>query len=85
MASGRSYVSAINPSPFDVIAWKIERNRMASHPSFNLERMPDIPAPFPPKRPSNTSDTSHYSNVDELYEPPRSSSSIANYYLNYEV
>ena len=95
LASGRSYVSAINPSPFEIIAWKMDRIHAKQPPSFyNLEKLPDCPPPIPPipKRPS---DTSHYSNVEEIYERSRRVSSVSysvgggggggNEYINYRV
>lgn len=88
LASGRSYVSAINISPFDIISWKINRGRaQAAHVEYNLEKMPETPPPIPP--PKRPSDTSHYSYVDEIYErtrPPNDDMSYErNHYINYNI
>lgn len=72
---------------------------MNSHPGFyNLEKMPESAPPIPP--PKRPSDTSHYSNVDEIYERSRCVSNTyavggsvgggrcnegSNHYMNYRV
>lgn len=64
VGSARSYVSAVRPSPFEIISWRMENNRKKSQfeksdNCFYLERLPDKPPPLPPHphRQSNQSST----------------------------
>lgn len=79
-SSGRSYVSAVRPSAFEILSWRMENHRKRSQhdkhdPSAYLERLPDVPPPLPP-HPHRRSNQSTRTDISDKSSSRQSTNSV---------